>query len=218
MTESIGVGHAQTVYPMRSQVAADTGESSTSGKHAKQPPTDTSSAINNQINPYAPTGWKRKKRLEYDIELPSGQVCRIIRLEREDLFRLNLMQYLDTFTPTLMEDTLSEEERNRRMRQTISEKPDALLNMFMAVDQVVMACTVRPKITDDESKADYGTESDWRNPNFVATAYINDIDMEDRMLIFASTFGRSMDDLKSIWEQTSGVGGVADSAGIQQDA
>jgi len=167
------------------------------------------------VNPYAPTGWRRKQRTEFDVTLPSGQLARVLRLEREDLFRLNLMSYLDTFTPLLMEDSISGEERTKRMRDTMTQHPDAIANMFMAIDEVVMAATLRPRVTNDEKKVDYGGPQDWGNPQFIATAYIEDIGMEDRMAIFASAFGRSMDDLKSVWEQAGSLGGVADSPSVQ---
>src|SRR5438105_10181586 len=114
------------------------------------------------------------------------------------MFRLNLMQYLDTFTPMLMEDAAaSEAKRDDKIKEVIKENPEALSNMFMAIDEVVMAATVKPKVTADESKVDYGTPTDWNNPNFVPIALISDIDMDDRMTIFAAAFGRSMDDLNS---------------------
>lgn len=166
-------------------------------------------------NPYAPTGWQRKRRAEFDVTLPSGQNCRIMRLEREDLFRMNLMGYLDTFTPMLMEDTISSEERGKRVREKMNEDPGAIASMFMAIDEVVMASTISPRVTDDASKADYGGPADWANPNFIATAYVNDIEMEDRFAIFAAAFGRSMDDLKSLFEQTPGVASVANEPGVQ---
>lgn len=167
------------------------------------------------VNPYAPTGWRKKQRTEFDVTLPSGQLCRVLRLEREDLFRLNLMSYLDTFTPMLMEDSISTEERNRRMQETMTKHPDSIANMFMAIDEVVMAATIRPRVTNDEKKVDYGGPQDWGNPQFIATAYIEDISMEDRMAIFASAFGRSMDDLKSIWNEAGSVASVADGPSVQ---
>lgn len=170
------------------------------------------------VNPYAPTGWQSKDRVEFDITLPSGQLARVMRLEREDLFRLNLMGYLDTFTPMLMEETVSAEERSKRIREKMSTDPNAMANMFMAIDEVVMSATVRPRVTDDKALVDYGNPEDWSNPRFIATAYINDISMDDRFAIFASAFGRSMDDLKSVREQASGVAGVADEPGVQQAA
>jgi hypothetical protein len=170
------------------------------------------------LNPYAPTGWRKKQRVEFDVTLPSGQLSRVLRLEREDLFRLNLMSYLDTFTPLLMEDSISGEERNKRMRETLTKQPDSIANMFMAIDEVVMAATLRPRVTNDEKKVDYGGPDDWTNPQFIATAYIEDIGMEDRMAIFASAFGRSMDDLKSVWEQAGSVAGMANGSSVQPAA
>jgi hypothetical protein len=169
-------------------------------------------------NPYAPTGWRRKQRLEFDVTLPSGQLCRVLRLEREDLFRLNLMSYLDTFTPMLMEDSISADERNKRMRDTMTQHPDSIANMFMAIDEVVMAATLRPHVTNDEKKVDYGGPQDWGNPQFIATAYIEDIGMEDRMAIFAAAFGRSMDDLKSIWAKADSMGSMANEPVVQPAA
>lgn len=167
------------------------------------------------VNPYAPTGWQRKNRNEFDITLPSGQLARVMRLEREDLFRMNLMGYLDTFTPMLMDTTISQQERDDRVRNAMNTQPHAIANMFMAIDEVCMASTIRPRITSDETKADYGGPSDWANPNFIATALIGDISMEDRFAIFAAAFGRSMDDLKSLFGQTPSVASVADQPGVQ---
>lgn len=169
-------------------------------------------------NPYAPTGWRRKNRQEFDVTLPSGQVCRVMRLEREDLFRMNLMGYLDTFTPMLMENTISKEERERRMKERINNDPNAIANMFMAIDEVVMAATIRPRVTNDESKVDYGGPEDWANSSFIATAFIDHIDLEDRFSIFAAAFGKSMDDLKSLWGQAPGMAGLADQSSVQQAA
>ncbi|QHB37442.1 tail assembly chaperone [Mycobacterium phage Onyinye] len=148
------------------------------------------------VNPYAPTGWQRKQRVEFDLELPSGQLCRVMRLERDDLLRLNLMEHLDTFTPMLMDQSMSDEAREAAMTSTVQENPQALKKMLNAVDKVVMAACVRPQITEDESRVNYGTEKDWANPNFTATVHIDNIDTFERMYIFGAAFGRSMDDLK----------------------
>jgi len=128
------------------------------------------------------------------------------------------MSYLDTFTPMLMEDSISSEERNRRMRDVMTKSPDAIANMFMAIDEVVMAATLRPRVTNDPNKTDYGSPKDWGNPQFVATAYVEDIGMEDRMAIFAAAFGRSMDDLKSLLTEEGGLERLADESSVQQDA
>lgn len=192
----------------------------TEAQHVKDtlPPPSPGPAFGGPANPYAPTGWQAVHREEFDITLPSGQLARVMRLERDDLFRLNLMGYLDTFTPMLMEDTISVEERNRRVREKMSTDVNSVTNMFMAIDEVVMAATVRPRVTDKKDLVDYGGPQDWANPKFVATAHIHDITMDDRFTIFAAAFGKSMDDLKSVLEQKAGVASLADKPGVQSDA
>lgn len=169
-------------------------------------------------NVHAPTVWAPRKRDEFDITLPSGQVARIFKLEREDLFRMNMLNYLDSFTPAMMEDTISVEERDRRIKQKMKGDSGAIANMFMAIDEVVMFCTARPRVTDNEDLVDYGSPKDWTNPKFIATANIKDITMEDRFAIFAQAFGQSMDDLKSLLRQEAGMAGVADQPGVQSTA
>jgi hypothetical protein len=208
--------HANGGEPERNSVGGQTKQNAEPQEHVRDtlPPIDADPVT--PTNPYAPTGWRKKQRVEFDVTLPSGQLAKVLRLEREDLFRLNLMNYLDTFTPLLMEDSISAEQRNERMKETLTKNPDAIANMFIAIDEVVMAATIRPRVTNDEKKVDYGGPNDWANPNFVATAYIEDIGMEDRMAIFAASFGRSMDDLKSVWEETGGVASVADQSGLPE--
>jgi hypothetical protein len=204
--------HATGDEPDRNEAERDIGEETKRAAEPEDPPIPVPQP--EAANPYAPTGWRKKQRVEFDVTLPSGQLARVLRLEREDLFRLNLMSYLDTFTPMLMEDSISTDERTKRMRDTMTQHPDAIANMFMAIDEVVMAATIKPRVTNDEKMVDYGGPQDWGNPQFIATAYIQDIGMEDRMAIFASAFGRSMDDLKSVWEEAGSVGGMAGLTGV----
>lgn len=171
------------------------------------------------VNPYAPIGWAAKHRIEFDVRLPDvrdsdgsviqqGQLCRVMRMERDDLFRLNLHEYLDTFTPILMGQEMSEDERREAMEDKMQEEPEALTKMLGAIDIITMAACVKPRITDDPSKVNIGTPDDWTDPKFVATVPLDNISLMDRMYIFGAAFGRSMDDLKSVWEQTEGLGSV----------
>ena len=168
-------------------------------------------------NPYAPVGWQKQRRIEFDFELPSGQMCRLTRLEREDLIRLNLMEYLNTFAPMLLDQSKTDDERRSEMEATVKEHPESIGQLFTAVGKVVMACTLRPKITDDPKKVSYGSEKDWANPNFTATVHLDNIDMMERLYIFGAAFGKSMDDLKSLWGEAEGMDGLADVPGVQRD-
>lgn len=102
------------------------------------------------------------------------------------------------------------------METMVKDDPQALVKMLNAVDKVVMAATINPRITTDENLVNYGSEKDWAKPDFVATVLLDDIDTFERMFIFGSAFGRSMDDLKSVFEQANGVDGMEDVAELQQ--
>ena len=168
-------------------------------------------------NPYAPTGWRKRNRVEFDLELPSGQVCRMLRLERDDMLRLNLIQYLDTFTPALLEGTANDAEKEEMMKSELQKNPAGLQKMLKAIDKVVLAAVLVPQITEDPAKVNYGSEMDWANPNFVPVALLDDIDTFERMIIFGAAFGRSMDDLKSFLEgQAPGLASLANESGVQQ--
>lgn len=168
-------------------------------------------------NPYAPTGWRKRNRVEFDLELPSGQVCRVLRLERDDMLRLNLIQYLDTFTPALLEGSADDAEKQQMMQDELQKNPAGLQKMLQAIDKVVLAAVVKPQITEDPNKVNYGNENDWANPNFVPVALLEDIDTFERMIIFGAAFGRSMDDLKSFLEgQAPGLASLANESGVQQ--
>lgn len=247
MSEDIGLGNAQmqrrvpkpeTEAEMKArlraeieaEMRADSAESIDS-RHASgtepveappslgMPANLTGSAVepDRPANPYAPVGWQKQRRIEFDFELPSGQVCRLTRLEREDLIRLNLMEYLNTFAPMLLDQSKGEAEQRAEMEAVVKEHPESISQLFTAVDKVVMACTLRPKITDDPKKINYGTERDWANPNFTATVPLDNIDMMERIYIFGAAFGKSMDDLKSLWGETEGMDGLADVPGVQHD-
>lgn len=172
------------------------------------------------VNPWAPTGWAAKARVEFDVKLPmSGQFCRLIRMERDDLFRLDLVEYLNTFLPLLMDDaTISAEAQQSKMEQTMKDDPSAITKMLRAIDIIAMTACVKPKITEDENLVDIGGPDDWANPNFIATVPLRNIPVVERMFIFGAAFGRSMDDLKSLLEQAESLDGLGDFASIQQNA
>jgi hypothetical protein len=210
--EPVGLGPAAQHQPQHAQAPLDPSQVAQAFVQAQPVPVQMSQP---QVpaNPYAPV-WRVKERVEFDITLPSGQVARILRLERDDLLRMDLLEYLDTFTPMLFDEDASGEVD---VRGAIKKDPKALGKMLTAIDKVVLACTMRPRLTDDPNKVNYGTEDDWKNPNFTATVPLEAVDTFERMFIFGAAFGRSMDELKTFLEQqTKSLGNVANDSGVQQ--
>jgi hypothetical protein len=167
-----------------------------------------------QPNPYAPTGWGPKTYTEMDVVTPTGQNARIRRLERSDLMRLNLMEQLNTFAPMLLETNVTDAEREAMMQDEIKRNPASLTKMYAAMDKVVQQVCLKPRVTDEQRKVNYGNPQQWADPNFVATVHINDIDQVDRTFIFGVAFGRDVDDLKSFLRQAEGVAGLENLPGV----
>lgn len=157
-------------------------------------------------NPYAPTGWRKKVSVEFDLVVPSGQKCRIRRLERNDMFKLRIIDHLDQLLPLLVDsEGASEDERNAKIAEAVKTNASMIDGIYTVVDIVVMNCCVRPLVTNDADMAIEGTERDWEDPNFISIVHLDDIELEDRMYIFAAAFRREADQLKSVRESQTSV-------------
>lgn len=167
-------------------------------------------------NPYAPTGWRQKVSVEFDVMLPSGQLCRVRRLDRNDIIKLRIIDHLDTLLPKLIDmDKLPAEEQRKQITKAVSEDVNLIDNVYTVIDVVVMACCVKPLVTNNKDAVLYGTPADWEDPNFISIVHLDDIDMEDRQVIFGYAFGGDGQDLKSLATATSVMEFVPTSKGIQ---
>lgn len=165
-------------------------------------------------NPYVPTGWRKRQTVEFDLTLPSGQTCRARRLERNDVIKLKIVDQLDTLLPLLI-DLPEGPERDEKIKQVMKDDPSAIEGMFGVIDIVVMACCLKPAVTANEAAVNYGTPLEWGDPTFVPIAYIDDIEPEDKVAIFAAAFGADMSDLKSAGSATPSVAHLPASQSVQ---
>ncbi|AHN84038.1 tail assembly chaperone [Mycobacterium phage Hawkeye] len=133
---------------------------------------------------YAKTGWGKANKEEFDIECPSGQLCRAKPLGIEDAMSLGLLDSLDLFTSTLMAPVMANEEDKEKAEddhnQTILKglrDPEKRASFFGTVNRVVQHCVVQPKVVlvDDGSLAE-------------DEVFANDIPFEDKMHIFRRVF------------------------------
>jgi hypothetical protein len=142
-------------------------------------------SLEKPANPYRKTGWGEQNRQEFDIECPSGQLCRARTLTVEDAMGLGLLDSLDLFTSTLMapimateeDQAVAEEERNAGILNGLKD-PEKRMNFFGTINRVVVHCVTIPSIVleDDGNLAD-------------DEVFANDIPFADKMHIFRRVFG-----------------------------
>lgn len=164
------------------------------------------------LNRYAPTGWRKKHSIEFDYQTPSGQVCRLRRLERNDIIKLKLIDHMDDLLPKLIDIGDATPEK---ITEALKDNMHLIDGLYNAADVVVMACCVRPMVTSDPNLVSYGTEADELDPNFVAVVSLDDIDIEDRMAIFLAAFGSDAAGLKSVSPEATSMESVPASENIQ---
>jgi hypothetical protein len=146
--------------------------------------------------------------------MPSGQWCRIRRLDRIDLFKLKILDHLDNLLPQLI-DIGDDDQKAAKIQDALKKNMDLVDDMYTVIDIIVMACSVRPLVTDDKTKVNYGTEADWANPEFTAVVHLDDIELEDRQLIFGSAFAGDAEALKSVPQPAGSLGDVPAVSGVQ---
>ena len=164
-------------------------------------------------NKFAPTGWRQRVSVEFDYQVPSGQWCRLRRLDKVDLFKLRILDHMDNLLPQLI-DVGDDQQQQAKVQQAIQKNMNLVDDMYNVIDIVTMAACVRPMVTDDKSKTNYGTAEDWENPDFIATVHIDDVIIEDKQAIFQASFKGDVDALKSAAEQEVRVGDLPASPGV----
>jgi len=166
-----------------------------SGQRVEEP-----KATASQANPYAMTGWQKKSDEEFDLDLPSGQRCRVRKLTPNDVFKLGLLDMLDVFSPELLSGKDPGKAAARKVDEVNALRDKKKRNqLFDTVDQVVVACVVFPRVVAEET--------DVFNPE--TTALVGDIEITDKMFIFGAVFGNDVNALKSVYEGAANDLGAA---------
>lgn len=160
-------------------------------------------------DPYEVTGWK--KRLPYDIEMPSGQTCRAKDIALEDTISMGLLDSLDMFTSALMspmlEDKQEEESQNARFLSTLKD-PEKRAKFFGTLNQITVAAVLIPSVVGHD---------DGNLPDGIV--FVGDIPFVDKLYIFKRVFASQGESVSSFHEGSSdGVAIMAAVSGVQQDA
>lgn len=141
-------------------------------------------------NKYAVTGWAVQGDQQYDLQLPSGQLCLVRKLEMERIVELGIMDALDTFTNQIPMDNkkkskkVQEGDEARAFMDMLKNK-EAFAKLQNTVNTVVMDCVVQPKIHALPETNPDGDELEPRDPTAV---YIDALKFSDKMAIFQDVF------------------------------
>lgn len=128
---------------------------------------------------YAPTGWKRKKST-FDVQLPSGQLVQVRKLGMKEIVKTGLVSQLDTFTAQLIPNGTNNPEADAGRVILEALKDEKKFEQLEAtIDKIISVCVIQPKVMKVPPE---GYE---RNPEAV---YIDEIDLDDKMAIFAAVF------------------------------
>ena len=169
-------------------------------------------ALDPPANRYRKTGWGEQNRQEFDIECPSGQLCRAKTLTVEDAMGLGLLDSLDLFTSTLMVPIMAQEEdanqaeadRNAGILDGLRD-PEKRMNFFGTINRIVVHCVLIPSIVLEDD----GNLSD-------DEVFANDIPFADKMHIFRRVFGGQGNATMNTFRegQDAGVEPVSDSSDV----
>lgn len=175
------------------------------------------------IDPYAVTSWGETASSEpFGITLPSGQRCLVRRLEMEDVLANGLLNNLDAFSSSLLDEAGSAK----------AESPEEVLGAFQdkekfgklgdTINKIVLITVVKPSVFPLPVEGDIDPETGLLvgqiNPmtgekitgRVKGRVYLDQINFMDKMFIFQSVF-EGLNGLDRFREgQEAGLGTVED--------
>lgn len=137
---------------------------------------------------YGLTGWKQNKTNEFDVNLPSGQTCRVKKLTMEKIVELGLMNDLDSFTGSIMPKDKTSKKKSAKQEEKDAEAAfmdslkdrDKFGTMMNTVHKVVVSCVIIPQVSPAPAPGEP------RDPERV---YVDeDIDFNDKLALFGKIF------------------------------
>lgn len=133
-------------------------------------------------DPYAPTAWGQP--IEQDFTCPSGQLCRVRRVDIMDLLGSGLLNNLDFVTKIVQDEHVPNAAVGSKSAQTVEEDavralanggPEQMAEFRKAIDSVVLRVVVRPALwpVPDEGE-----------PRVDGCVYVDMVAFTDKVQIF----------------------------------
>lgn len=162
---------------------------------------------------YALTVWGNKADEGKDFTTPSGQLCRIRKLEMLDILELDIIDLMDTFTKQLVAEPgkskEQEEEATGAAFLDMLRDPARRHKVIDAINDVVPRAVIAPAVEPLPEK-------NYRK--VPGTLYVDDLSLEDRFAIFGESFQGWGDVSKFREEEAEGVGVVAEGESLPNNS
>lgn len=132
---------------------------------------------------YEATSWKKSPAgHSFDLEVPSGQLCRVRRVSMEGLVKANVLNEVDQLTGLVSSKFLNKE--GKIDVDKIMGDMSSLSKALEVVDRVVCHVVLEPPVFPSPAREEDRHED---------KVYIDDIGMEDKMFIFQFAIGGTKD-------------------------
>ena len=173
-------------------------------------------------NRYSLTGWAEKESEEFDLSLPSGQLCLVRKLKMEDIIKAGLIDDLDYFSTKLVTSGSKKSKNASEQEQTPGDldgddgliralgDPAKFKKITDVMDKVVALVVLQPQISTKPLHK-LGKDA-------AGKVFIGDIGFDDKIAIFSRTF-TGLGDMSRFHEgEDEGVGAVPASESVSLPA
>lgn len=98
-------------------------------------------------NPYAPTAWASDGPSEYDFQVPSGQLCRIRKIEAEMLIEAGILGQVTRLTGVVQQGIDEAEGRKvQRVGEILQKDPAKSKEIIGVVNSLVCVVVLQPPL------------------------------------------------------------------------
>jgi hypothetical protein len=142
---------------------------------------------------YAPTTWSHSGPSQFDLQVPSGQVCLVRRTTLQGMMEAGVLSNVDTLTAIVNSKYISQSAKKAQPKVDVGElmkDPDELKNVLSVMDDIVCYVVQQPPV-QPVPKDEKGNPAPTEKIN--GLVYVDDVDLMDKMFIFQYVLGGTKD-------------------------
>lgn len=174
-------------------------------------------AKNRNKSTTSPKEWKGK-RTALDLELPSGNVCKVQVVGAQAFLRAGTIpnSLLPIVTQALEQAQKGKTQKldSEAIMREVAQDPKKLTEIFEMADAVTVMTVIEPRV-EPVPVADESGEVPERDPELL---YVDDVDDEDKFFIMQFAMGGSRDLERFRDELASNVDSLESGSGVESDA